>query len=182
MHLKLGLVKNFVRARTKEKLPLFTYEKVPRLSEAKLKECIFIGPQIWDLIKDEYSDKPLQGDEKVAWDSFKFVVKVFLRNRRVQNYEKLINNLLQSYQKLGCNMSIKMHFLHLHLDIFSENCGAVSDEHGECFHQDVFSMEKGYQGKWNCAMLADYSWTLARDAPAMEYKRQAKQEKKTWFC
>jgi len=43
----------------------------------------------------------------VAWDSFKFVVNVFLGNRRAQNYEELVNNLLQSYQKLGCNMSLK---------------------------------------------------------------------------
>ena len=57
----------------------FTYlwEKFLRLSEAKLKEGIFIGPQIRDLIKDEYFDNFLQGDEKAAWDSFKFVVKYF---------------------------------------------------------------------------------------------------------
>ena len=84
--------------------------KVPRLSETKLKENILIGPQIRDLIKDEYFDKPLQGDEKAAWDSFKFIVKVFLGNRRAQNYEELVKNLLQSYQKLGCNMSLKIHF------------------------------------------------------------------------
>ena len=53
---------------------------------------IFIGPQIRDIIKDEYFDKLLQGDEKAAWDSFKFVVKVFLGNRRAQNYEELVNN------------------------------------------------------------------------------------------
>jgi len=46
-----------------------------------------------------------------------------------------------------------------HLDFFPENCGAVSDEHGEHFHQDISSMQKRYQGKWNCAMLADYCWT-----------------------
>jgi len=116
----------------------------------------------------------LKGDEKAAWDSFKFVVKGFLGNRRAQNYKELVNNLLQSYQKLGCNMSLKIHFLHSHLDFSLENCSAVSDEHREHFHQDVSSMEKRYQGNWNCAMLADYCWTLARDAPAMEYKRQAK--------
>ena len=132
----------------------------------KLKEGVFIGPQI----RDEYFDTLLQGDEKAAWDSFKFVVKVFLGNRRAQNYEELVNNLLQSYQKLGCNTSLKIHFLHSHLDFFPENCGAVSDEHGEFFNQDVSSMEKRYQGKWNCAMLANYCWTLARDAPTMEYK------------
>jgi hypothetical protein len=91
-------------------------EKFPRLSEAKLKEGIFIGPQIRDLIKDEYSDKLLQCDEKAVWDSFKFVVKGFLENRRAQNYEGLVNNLLQSYQKVDCNMSLKIHFLHLYLD------------------------------------------------------------------
>jgi len=50
----------------------------------------------------------------------------------------------------------------------------VYDEHGEHFHLDISSMEKSYQGKWNCAMLANYCWTLAWDAPTMEYKRQAK--------
>jgi hypothetical protein len=78
----------------------FTYlrEKFPRLSEAKLKEGIFIGPQIRDLIKDEYFDKLLQGDEKAAWDSFKFVVKGFWGKRRAQNCEEFVNNLLQSYR------------------------------------------------------------------------------------
>ena len=73
-----------------------------------MKEGIFNGPQIRDLIKDEYFDKLLQGNEKAVWDSFKFVVKGFLGNRRAQNYGDLVNNLLQSYNKL--------HFLHLHLD------------------------------------------------------------------
>jgi len=145
---------------------------------AKLKEGIFIGPQIRNIIEDEYFDRLLQGDKKAAWDNFKFLVKVFLGNRRTQNYEELVNNLLQSYQKLGCNMSLKIHFLHSHWIFFPENCGVVSDEHGECFHQDISSMEKRYQRKWKCAMLADCCWTLARDAPPMEYKRQAKRKKK----
>jgi len=42
-----------------------------------LKEGIFIGPKIRDIIKDEYFDRLLQGDEKAAWDIFKFVVKGF---------------------------------------------------------------------------------------------------------
>jgi len=104
-----------------------------------LKERIFIGPQIRDIIKEkcEYFNKLLQGDENTTWDSFKFVVKVFLGNRRVQNYKELVSNLLQSYQKLRFNMSLKIHFLHSHLDIFPENCGAVSDEHGGRFDQDI---------------------------------------------
>ena len=100
----------------------------------------------------------------MASNGFKYLLKEFLGNRRVQNYEELVNNLLQSYKKLGCNMSQK-YTSFTRIWIFSpENCGAVSDEHGECFHRDISSMEKRYQGKWNCAMLADYCWTLARDA------------------
>jgi len=120
MHLKLGLMKNSVKAMNQEEAA-FTYlrGKFPRLSEAKLKEGIFIGPQIRDLIKDKYFDKFLQGNEKTAWDSFKFVVIGFLGNRRAQNYEELVHNLLQSYLKLGCSMSLKIHFLHSHLDFFS---------------------------------------------------------------
>jgi hypothetical protein len=118
----LGLTKNSVKTMNQEEAA-FTYlrEKFPRLSAAKLKEGIFIGPQIRDLIKDEYFNKLLQGDEKAAWDSFKFVVKGFLENRRAQNYEDLVNNLLQSYQKLGCNTSLKILFLHSHLGSFPEN-------------------------------------------------------------
>ena len=82
MHLKLGLTKkNSVKAMNQEEAA-FTYlrEKFPRLSEAKLKEGIFIDPQIRDLIKDEYFDKLLQDDEKAVWDSFKSVVRGFLGN------------------------------------------------------------------------------------------------------
>jgi hypothetical protein len=142
-----------------------------------LKEDIFIGPQTRDLVKDEYVDKLLQGEEKAAQDSFKFVAKGVLGNRTAQTFEELVNNLLRSCQQLGCNMSLKIHFIHSHLDFFPENCGAVSDEHGEHFHQDISSVEKRYQGKWNCALFADYCWTLARNVPTMEYKRQEKRRK-----
>jgi len=95
MRLKLGLMKNFVKAMNQEEAAFTCLKEMfPRLSEAKLKDGIFIGLQIRDLIKDEYFDKLLQGDEKAAWDSFKFVVKGFLGNRRAQKYEELVNNLL----------------------------------------------------------------------------------------
>ncbi|XP_076328952.1 prolyl 4-hydroxylase subunit alpha-2-like isoform X2 [Tachypleus tridentatus] len=38
------------------------------------------------------------------------------------------------------------------------------------FHQDIATMEKRYQGNWNPSMLADYCWTLQRNAPDIEYK------------
>ena len=135
MNLKLGLMKNFVKTMNQEEAA-FTHlrEQYPRLSEAKLEGGIVIGPQIRDLIKDEYFDNLLQGDEKETWDSFKFVVKGFLGNRMTQNYKELVINLLQNYQSLGCNMSLKVHFLQLHSNFFPENCGAVGYENGERFY------------------------------------------------
>jgi hypothetical protein len=37
--------------------------------------------------------------------------------------------------------------LQSHLDFFPDNCGMVSDEHGERFHQQSAAVEKKYQGK-----------------------------------
>lgn len=179
LHIKLGLMKNFVKAMDKEGRA-FSYlkQKFPRISDAKIKEGIFVGPQIKNLFKDIEFDNILEGNEKAAWNAFKIVATHFLGNKRAENYRDLVGNLLSCYQKLGCNMSLKVHFLHSHLDYFPENCGAVSDEHGERFHQDIQNMEKRYQGKWTSAMLADYCWTCIRDAPEVTYKRQAKKRKK----
>ncbi|UYV73514.1 hypothetical protein LAZ67_10003899 [Cordylochernes scorpioides] len=83
--------------------------------------------------------------EAAAWNSFRKVCKIFLGSVKVENYRDIVNDLLLSYKALGCNMSLKIHFLHSHLDFFPDNLGAVSDEHGERFNQDISSMEKRYQ-------------------------------------
>jgi hypothetical protein len=64
--------------------------------------------------------------------------------------------MLDSFKDLGCNMSLKLHFLHPHLDYFPENLGSLSEGQGERFHKDVKETEKRYQGKWNINMLAYY--------------------------
>ena len=57
----------------------------------------------------------------------------FLGNIRAENYKELIEDMLSLYHKLGCNMSLKIRMLQSHLDFFPDNCGMVSDEHGELF-------------------------------------------------
>ncbi|UYV65367.1 hypothetical protein LAZ67_3004081 [Cordylochernes scorpioides] len=64
---------------------------------------------------------------------------------------------------LGCNMSLKIHFLHSHLDFFPDNLGAVSDEHGERFHQAISSMEKRYQEEENAKAQMEASQGLFID-------------------
>jgi hypothetical protein len=57
----------------------------------------------------------------------------------------VVVGLVESYKAKGCNMSLKVHFLP---DVFQENLGARSDEHGQRFRQDISTMEKRYQGTW----------------------------------
>jgi hypothetical protein len=40
------------------------------------------------------------------------------------------------------SLSLKVHFLHSHLDFFPQNLGAVSDEQGERFHQNISVKKK----------------------------------------
>jgi hypothetical protein len=109
-------------------------QKFPRLSEAKIKEGIFVGPQIRELTKDKTSDSALNEVELAARPAFKDVCSNFLGNNKADNCQEIVERLFQSYETMGCNMSLKIHFLHSHLDFFPQNLGAVSDEHGERFH------------------------------------------------
>ena len=70
-------------------------------------------------------------------------------------------------------MSLKVYFLHSHLDFFSENLGVVSDEQGEQFHQDIQAMEVCYQGFWNEERMGDYCWMSDRDDQSHSYKQNS---------
>ena len=113
--------------------------------------------------------------EQRAWSAFKETVKNFLGNHKAENYKEIIKELMSSFRKLGCNMSIKVHYLHSHLDKFPENLGDVSEELGERFHQDIKVMEERYQGRWDCIIMADYCWTLKRDHPDAVYARKSEE-------
>jgi len=148
-------------------------EKFPRASDSKIKGRAFVGPQIRTLIGDGKFEDLLSQIEKSAWKSFKSVVKSFLGNRKAPNYREIVSELLQSYQDMGCNMSLKTHFLDSHLDFFPDNLGAVSDEHGERFNQDISALEKRYQGQRSARMLSDYCWTMKRDVPDAKHRRKS---------
>jgi len=179
LHIKLGLVKNFVKAMDKYGDGLkHIHNLFPNLSAAKINEGIFVGPDIRKLISDSNFVRKLNKLERSAWISIVDVIRNFLGNRRSENYKVIIAKLITNLHALGCNMSLKIHFLHSHLDFFQPNLGAVSDEHGERFHQDIKDMEKRYQGTATPNMLADYCWTIARDNQEGTYKRKARKLKK----
>ena len=122
LHIKLGLMKRFVKALDQDG-DCFKYLniKFPAITSEKIKAGIFDGPQIRKLLKDELFLTKMKPDELDAWNSFADVVFNFLGNRKAENYENLIEKLLISYRKLGCNMSVKVHFLHSHLHYFPAN-------------------------------------------------------------
>ena len=132
LHIKHSLMKNFVKAMDRTG-STFKYlaEKFLRLSEAKIKEGGFVGPQIRKHFTVNMFNNPLQGDDKKAWDAFRLVSTKFLGNIRAENYKELIEDMLSLYRKLGCNMPLKIHMIHSHLDFFPDNCDMFSDERGE---------------------------------------------------
>jgi len=83
--------------------------------------------------------------EKAAWISFREVAQNFLGNKKSPKYKELVSTMVKNYHTLGCNMSIKLHFLDSHIDYFPGKLGDYSKEHGERCHQDMKDMEKRYQ-------------------------------------
>ena len=71
LRIKLGVMKNFVKAMDRTG-SVFTYlaENFYRLSEAKIKQGIFVGPQICKLFRDVMFNNLLQGDEKKSLGRF----------------------------------------------------------------------------------------------------------------
>lgn len=159
LHIKLGLMKQFVKALDKNG-QCFSYitRKFRSLSIEKIKAGIFDGPQIRILINDTNFSSSMTSLELLAWNSFVEVTKNFLGNHKSSNYSEIVNNMLENFKNLGCNMSVKVHYLHSHLDQFPENLGSYSEEQGERFHQDLKTMEERYKGRWDQHnnMMADY--------------------------
>ena len=65
---KAGPHENFVKCMDKTG-PGFEYvkNKFPNLSDVKIKESIFIGPQIRELMQNKQFDEDLNGTERNAW-------------------------------------------------------------------------------------------------------------------
>jgi hypothetical protein len=107
---------------------------LPHLSEAKLKEGVFIGPDIRKLMFDEDFLFTMTEVEREAWIVFRSVVAKLLWNNKDPDYVTIVANMLDIFKVVGCLMSLKIHFFEFTLGFFY--C-AVSEEEGERFHQDI---------------------------------------------
>ena len=66
-----------------------------------------------------------------------------------------------------------MNFLHLYFQFFPESLGAVSDEPGKRFHQDIQAMEERYKGVWDEGMMSGYCWMLYLDDSTHAHQRKS---------
>src|SRR5687768_10602276 len=112
LHIKLGLMKQFVTVLNKESAAFkYLHDFFPKLSEAKVKAGVFVGPQINKIMESEEFPKKLTRKEKTAWDSFVAVVSGFLGNHRAENYVELVETLMKNYGTMGCRMSLTVRIL-----------------------------------------------------------------------
>lgn len=95
-----------------------------------------------------------------AWDALKAVIQNVLGKHRAEPNEvkRLVNAMLNDFEKINVSMTLKLHFLHHHLDVLLQQLPTESDEQGERFHQITMPMEKRYKGKRLDAMLAEVCW------------------------
>lgn len=173
LHIKLGLMRNFVCALTKTNSEAIDFLDVmfPQLSRVKVEAGIFTGPQIRKVVRSEEFKQCLTDDQKNAWESFKDVLTGFLGNFRDPDYVNKIDKMLENYEKIGANLSLKMHCLKSHKDVFPDLLGAWSDEHGERFHQEMSDIESRFNGQYTPNMLGEYCWFLVRDTKAIHKRR-----------
>lgn len=87
-----------------------------------------------------------------------------------EDYAELVDNVLKAYQLMGTRMSLKMHFLHSHLDFYPHWTWSMS---ATSMRKDIIVMEKRYQGKCNPSMMADYSLLLQRETD-VQHERKSK--------
>ena len=194
LHIKLGLMKQFVKALNKEGVCLkYIEEKFPYISLEKVKDGVFVGPKIRKLTKDakflslepriradafgKFFLSTMADVEKKTWLSFTEVVSKFLGNPKDSDYKTIVENTFACFEALECRMSLKVHFVHAQLHYFPQNLGDTSEKYGKRFHQDIKSMEIRYQGRRDVSMMADYCWCLKPYCKSCEVARKAKRRK-----
>ena len=65
---------------------MYLKNKFPKTSNPKIKEGVFVGPQIRNFIQDVKFEDQLNEVEKVTWKSLKNATTNFLGNQKADNY------------------------------------------------------------------------------------------------
>jgi hypothetical protein len=127
MHIQLALIKTVVKAIDQNSTGfVYLKNKFPRASNAKIKDGIFVGPQIRDLIKDIKLEDQLSEVEKSAMEIIKNLLPIFweiIQQKTIMIWQLILYNPTKLWGV--------MYFLDSHLEFFTENLRAVKNEHGQ---------------------------------------------------
>jgi hypothetical protein len=115
-------MKQFVKALNEEgDFFKFICQKFTAVTKTASKEGILTCPDLSKLLSDATFESRMSATEKAAWRAFRDVVTKFLGNTKGPYYTNIVNIMLDAFDDLGCNMSLKFHFLCSHLDYLAEN-------------------------------------------------------------
>jgi hypothetical protein len=111
LYIKLGLMTDFVKLMDQTGLPFrWLTEKFQGINAEKFVEGVFIGPQISKFFRDVQFNLIPSGKGNRTWNYFRIVAKNILGNNKADTCNEPVENLLFSYEKLRCNVSLKIFF------------------------------------------------------------------------
>jgi len=127
LHIKLGLMKNFVKGMDKTGRGFeYLRNKFPKVSDAKIMEGIFIGPQIRELMQDKQFDEDPNETERNAWLSFKRICKVLLRKSQSSELSGCCAGPVDFVQSCGMQYESEKPLFGVPLGFFSQKISAKS--------------------------------------------------------
>lgn len=160
LHVKLGVVQSFVKTVNKRDAVMDVLMKLyPGLTKEvqqkddqgvmkkkmvprdKLIKGVLNGPDIRKLVKSVEFDKVLVAAEKDAWNAIKKLIDGFFGKHRSTTFRDDVKEMLRNFDLIGVHMSLKIHYLHYHLDYFARQLSTKSDEQSERYHQTALPFE-----------------------------------------
>jgi hypothetical protein len=55
--------------------------------------------------------------EKIVWNAVNSVCTNFPEKHKAENYREIVSEMLECFQVMKCNLSLKLHLLDYHLDL-----------------------------------------------------------------
>jgi hypothetical protein len=86
------------------------------------------------ILSDSTFESTVNATENAAWQVFIYVITTFIDNKKNRNCTRIVNEMLDAFKDLCCNMSLNIYFLKSDLHNFPENLESLSAEQGKRFH------------------------------------------------
>jgi len=93
------------------------------------------------MLKCRTLEEKMTETEKKAWQPFRGVVKVFLGKNEDLSYKEIVKALITTNQRMGCHMSLKLHFYTLILISLKKILGTLARNTARNFTK-IFSQWK----------------------------------------